>query len=232
VSTEAELPVTIEAAAAALRDGTVTSVALMLARAERHDGWLGSLIARFDDTALDRARQADADLAAGKDLGPLHGMPIAIKNILAAHEGPTTAQSVVLNPEWGAGKDAPVVSRLRAAGAVIVGKTTTMEFAIGLREADKPFPVLVNPWNPEVWSGGSYPGSGSGVAAGFSRVPDYLAGMRAGSRACGSARCASAISRAAKSRSSRRSRLQWRGFRMSARRCGRSRFPTIPRWWR
>jgi aspartyl-tRNA(Asn)/glutamyl-tRNA(Gln) amidotransferase subunit A len=139
----------------------------MLARAERHDGWLGSFIVRFDDTALARAQQADAELAAGNDLGPLHGIPIAVKDILAAHEGPTTAQSVVLNPAWGAGKDAPVVARLRAAGAVIVGKTTTMEFAVGLPEADKPFPVPVNPWDPEVWSGGSSSGSGSGVAAGF-----------------------------------------------------------------
>jgi len=60
-----------------------------------------------------------------------------------------------------------VVGRLRDAGAVIVGKTTTMEFAIGLPEASKPFPVPVNPWRAECWPGGSSSGSASGVSAGF-----------------------------------------------------------------
>lgn len=60
-----------------------------------------------------------------------------------------------------------MVGRLRDAGAVIVGKTTTMEFAIGLPEASKPFPVPVNPWRAECWPGGSSSGSASGVSAGF-----------------------------------------------------------------
>jgi aspartyl-tRNA(Asn)/glutamyl-tRNA(Gln) amidotransferase subunit A len=184
-----ELPLTIEEASVALRDGSLTSVeltALMLEQADRHDGWLGSFVARFDETALARAEQADAELAGGTDLGPLHGIPIGVKDILAAREGPTTAQSVVLDPAWGAGKDAVVVSRLRAAGAVIVGKTTTMEFAMGLPEASKPFPVPVNPWRRERWPGGSSSGSASGVAAGF-----FLAGI--GSDTGGSIRIPSAL---------------------------------------
>ncbi len=103
MSDEPAIPLTIEAAAAALRGGKLTSVALTeatLARAERHDRQIGSFIARFDDTALARARHADAELAAGIDLGPLHGIPIAVKDILAAKEGPTTAQSVVIDPDW------------------------------------------------------------------------------------------------------------------------------------
>ena len=169
------VPLTIEEAATALRDGRVTSAQLtaaVLARADRHDSWVGSFLARFDETALARAEQADKELGAGIDLGLLHGIPIGVKDILAAQEGPTTAQSLVLDPEWGAGKDAPVVRRLRHAGAVIVGKTTTMEFAVGMPEPSKPFPVPVNPWRPECWPGGSSSGTGNGVAAGF-----FLAGI-------------------------------------------------------
>jgi aspartyl-tRNA(Asn)/glutamyl-tRNA(Gln) amidotransferase subunit A len=166
---------TIEDAATSLRDGRVTSAQLTaaaLARADRYDGWVGAFLARFDETAMARAEQADKELGAGIDLGLLHGIPIGVKDILAAQEGPTTAQSLVLDPAWGAGKDAPVVRRLRHAGAVIVGKTTTMEFAVGLPEAGKPFPVPVNPWRRERWPGGSSSGTGSGVAAGF-----FLAGI-------------------------------------------------------
>jgi aspartyl-tRNA(Asn)/glutamyl-tRNA(Gln) amidotransferase subunit A len=183
------LPATIEQASAALREGGVTSVELTtraLERADRHDGRLGAFITRFDETALARAARADEELAAGIDLGPLHGIPVGVKDILAAHEGPTTAQSTVLDPAWGAGTDAVVVSRLRAAGAVIIGKTTTMEFAIGLPEAGKPFPVPVNPWHPERWCGGSSSGSASGVAAGF-----FYAGI--GSDTGGSIRIPSAF---------------------------------------
>jgi aspartyl-tRNA(Asn)/glutamyl-tRNA(Gln) amidotransferase subunit A len=183
------LPLTIEAASAALRDGSLTSVEMTsrgLERADQHDDWLGSFIARFEESALARAAQADEELARGHDLGPLHGIPIGVKDIFAAREGATTAQSVVLDPAWGAGKDAVVVSRLRAAGAVIVGKTTTMEFAIGLPEAAKPFPVPVNPWRAECWPGGSSSGSSSGVAAGF-----FLAGI--GSDTGGSIRIPAAL---------------------------------------
>jgi aspartyl-tRNA(Asn)/glutamyl-tRNA(Gln) amidotransferase subunit A len=97
----------------------------------------------------------------------LHGIPVGVKDILPAREGPTTAQSLVLDRAWGEGRDAPVVRRLRRAGAIVIGKTTTMEFAIGMPDATKPFPVPVNPWRPACWPGGSSSGTGSGVAAGF-----------------------------------------------------------------
>jgi aspartyl-tRNA(Asn)/glutamyl-tRNA(Gln) amidotransferase subunit A len=161
---------TLTEAAAALRDGTTTSVALTeqaLARADALDEQLGTYLTRFDEYALQRAAQADAELASGVDHGPLHGIPIGVKDILAMAEGPTTAQSLVLDPAWGAGKDAIVVERLKAAGAVITGKVTTMEFAIGMPDFDKPFPIPRNPWNLDHYPGGSSSGSGSGVAAGF-----------------------------------------------------------------
>jgi Asp-tRNA(Asn)/Glu-tRNA(Gln) amidotransferase A subunit family amidase len=174
-SSTAELPLTVTETAAKFRSGELTSVELtrrMLEQAERLDGRLGSFLARFDETALAAAQQADDDFGGGVDRGPFQGIPVGIKDILAAREGPTTAQSLILARTWGEGKDAPVVSRLREAGAVIMGKTTTMEFATGLPDPTKPFPLPRNPWNLDHWTGGSSSGSGNGVAAGF-----FLAGI-------------------------------------------------------
>ncbi|MBO0877007.1 MAG: amidase [Pseudonocardia sp.] len=161
---------TITEAAAALRAGETTSVALTeaaYALADGHDEKLGVYLSRFDDTALAAAERADTELASGRDRGPLHGIPLGIKDIIATDEGETTAQSLILDRSWGAMGDAPVVARLRAAGAVITGKTSTMEFAIGIPDPDKPFPIPRNPWNPEHYPGGSSSGTGGGVAAGM-----------------------------------------------------------------
>lgn len=165
-----EAPITLTDAAAALRIGEMTSVELVQAAIERADALdetLGVYLHRFDDQALAAATKADAELQAGVDKGPLHGVPIGIKDILAVAEGPTTANSLVLDPAWGDGKDAIAVERLKAAGAVITGKLTTMEFAIGLHDAEKPHPRPRNPWDPETWPGGSSSGTGAGVAAGM-----------------------------------------------------------------
>lgn len=162
-------PWTIQSAGAALRAGTTTAVALvesLQATADRLDHSLGTWLARFDDQAQAAAARADAELAAGTDRGPLHGIPLGIKDIIATDEGPTTAQSLVLDPAWGAQGDGPVVGRLRQAGAVIMGKTTTMEFAIGRPDPSKPFPLPRCPWNPDRWAGGSSSGTGNGVASG------------------------------------------------------------------
>ncbi|WP_216895278.1 amidase [Nocardia alni] len=170
-----DISLTLTDAAEGLRAGTVTSVDLTraaIAAADQLDDAVGCYLARFDEYALERAAAADAELAAGRDRGPLHGIPFGVKDIIAMAEGPTTAQSLILDPAWGAGKDAPVVARLKAAGAVITGKTTTMEFACGMPDATKPFPVPRNPWNPETWPGGSSSGTGIGVASGM-----FLAGL-------------------------------------------------------
>lgn len=169
------IPLSVMEAAKELRDGTLTSVDLteaVIALANEHDAELGVYLARFDEQALETASHADAELAAGIDKGPFHGIPVGIKDILAVSEGPTTANSLVLDPAWGAGKDGPVVRRLKDAGAVITGKLTTMEFAIGIPDPSKPFPLPRNPWDPETWPGGSSSGTGAGVAAGF-----FLAGI-------------------------------------------------------
>lgn len=181
----ADLPRTIQEAAASLRAGDVSSAELVtacFARADQLDAVLGTYIVRFDEDALVAAKIADEELAAGVDRGPLHGIPLGIKDIISTDEGPTTAQSLILDPSWGDQGDAPVVARLRAAGAVMTGKTTTMEFACGMPDFDKPFPIPRNPWDVARWPGGSSSGTGSGVAAGM-----FLGGL--GTDTGGSIRC-------------------------------------------
>src|SRR6185437_11619098 len=170
------VPSTVVDAARMLRDGDLSSAELtaaLLDRADVLDPVLGVYVARYDQTALEAAARADRELAAGVDRGPLHGIPVAIKDILASVEGPTTAQSLVLDRGWGAGRDAPAVARLREAGAVITGKVTTMEFASGVPDPTKPFPLPRNPWDLTTWPGGSSSGTGVGVAAGL-----FLGGLR------------------------------------------------------
>jgi aspartyl-tRNA(Asn)/glutamyl-tRNA(Gln) amidotransferase subunit A len=161
---------TLAEVSAAIHAGETTSVEVtteLLERADRLDPLLGTYLVRFDDAALAAAAALDAELAAGHDRGPLHGVPLGIKDIIATDDGPTTAQSLILDPAWGDQGDAPVVRRLRDAGSVIIGKTTTCEFAIGMPDDTKPFPVPLNPWDTTTWPGGSSSGTGSGVAAGL-----------------------------------------------------------------
>jgi aspartyl-tRNA(Asn)/glutamyl-tRNA(Gln) amidotransferase subunit A len=165
-----DLPLTIKAAAAGLRDGQITSVELtegMLDRIEHLNPRLGAFIAVTGETALAAARQADADLDRGLDKGPLQGIPLGVKDIIATREAPTTANSHILDRSWGAHWDAPVVERLRAAGAVIMGKTVTSEFACGSPDPDNGFPMPKNPWDLEYSAAGSSAGTGIAVAAGL-----------------------------------------------------------------
>jgi aspartyl-tRNA(Asn)/glutamyl-tRNA(Gln) amidotransferase subunit A len=161
---------TIAGAARALRERSASSEELVhdaFARADAYDDRLGVYLNRFDDSALAAARTADDELARGIDRGPLHGIPIGVKDTIMTAEGPTTSNSLVDYPAWRERRDAPVVAALRAAGAVVMGKVTAMEFAIGVPDADKPFPTPRNPWNPACYPGGSSTGSGSGIRAGM-----------------------------------------------------------------
>jgi aspartyl-tRNA(Asn)/glutamyl-tRNA(Gln) amidotransferase subunit A len=164
------IPLTITAAAAALRAGEITSLDLtstMLERIDRMNGPLGAFVTVMNDTALDAAAQADKAFGDGIDAGPLQGIPLAIKDIISTKDAPTTANSRVLSPDWGKGVDAPVTARLRAAGSVIVGKATTSEFAIGMPDDTKGFPIPHNPWNVLHTAAGSSSGTGIAVAAGL-----------------------------------------------------------------
>jgi aspartyl-tRNA(Asn)/glutamyl-tRNA(Gln) amidotransferase subunit A len=165
-----ELPLTLLDAAAALRAHTTTSVTLtqgFLERIERLNPTLGAFITVTAGAALAAAAQADADFAAGIDRGLLQGIPLGIKDILATRDAPTTANSRVLDPAWGDGYDAPVCERLRAAGAVLLGKLVLSEFALGLPDADTGFPLPRNPWDLECSASGSSSGTGVAVAAGL-----------------------------------------------------------------
>jgi aspartyl-tRNA(Asn)/glutamyl-tRNA(Gln) amidotransferase subunit A len=161
---------TIADAAAALRAGTVTSAELTARCLEligATNERLGAFVTVTAETAMAAADAADADFAAGVDRGPLLGIPLAVKDIIATKDAPTTANSRILDPGWGGGVDAPVVARLREAGAVVVGKSTTSEFAMGVVDTTKGFLLPRNPWDPERSPAGSSSGTGIAVAAGL-----------------------------------------------------------------
>lgn len=161
---------TIVDAAAALRAKDVSSVELVteaIAQADRYDDELKVYTARFDESALEAARAADRDLQAGRDRGPLHGIPIGIKDNTLTEEGPTTGASLVKNPLWEQCRDAPVVAKLRSAGGIVMGKTSLLEVAVGVPEASRPLTSGRNPWNTDRWAGGSSTGSASGVVSGM-----------------------------------------------------------------
>jgi aspartyl-tRNA(Asn)/glutamyl-tRNA(Gln) amidotransferase subunit A len=141
-------------------------LAALLARIERLDPQLNAFIRLDAEAALAAARAAEQEIAAGRHRGPLHGIPVGIKDIIDVAGLPTTCHSRILLDNV-AKTDAAVVAKLRAAGAIIIGKLSTHEFAIGGPSLDLPFPPARNPWNPHHHPGGSSSGSGAGVAAGF-----------------------------------------------------------------
>jgi aspartyl-tRNA(Asn)/glutamyl-tRNA(Gln) amidotransferase subunit A len=165
-----ELPLTIAEAADWLRSGRITSVQLTEAQLERchaAQDTLAAFIVIMDEPALAAARRADADFAAGIDKGPLQGIPLGIKDIIATKDAPTTANSRVLDPAWGDRDDAAVVKKLRAAGAVIIGKLGLHEFALGWPDPDTGFRIPKNPWDLARSPGGSSSGTGAAIGGGL-----------------------------------------------------------------
>lgn len=160
---------TIREAAAALRDRRVSSLELTtaaLARLERLEPNLKAFITVTAELARQQAGQADAELAAGKDRGPLHGIPIAVKDVFNTRGIRTTGGSPIYGDSV-PGEDAFVVSRLKAAGAVLLGKQNMHELAYGITSANPHFGAVRNPWNTGRSPGGSSGGSGAAVAAGI-----------------------------------------------------------------
>ena len=160
---------TIASLGAALRAGRVTAAALLeqcLAAIEERDPTLNAFITVLADDARRQARAADAELSGGQDRGPLHGIPISLKDVIDLAGTPTTAASRVRSGHRAAA-DAPVAARLRAAGAVFVGKCNLHEFALGTTGEESAYGPTRNPHAPDHVPGGSSSGSAVSVAAGM-----------------------------------------------------------------
>ena len=159
---------TMTGAAAALRSGEATAAGLLSAirrRAVMTEAELHAYLTFDRDGADASAAAADAAMANGEDRGPLHGIPIAVKDNMVTRGVETTCSSRILagyRPPY----DATVVERLRAAGAVIVGKTNLDEFAMGSSTENSAYGPTRNPWDPERVPGGSSGGSAAAVAVG------------------------------------------------------------------
>jgi aspartyl-tRNA(Asn)/glutamyl-tRNA(Gln) amidotransferase subunit A len=160
---------TILEAVRLLRTKKVSSVELTqlsLHRIARLNPRLNAFITVTEERALSRARQADEELARGIDRGLLHGLPVAVKDVFSTKGVRTTCGSKIFAgfvPE----RDAAVVERLEAGGAVIVGKTNMHELAFGVTSNNPHFGPVRNPWNLDRVAGGSSGGSGAAVAAGM-----------------------------------------------------------------
>jgi aspartyl-tRNA(Asn)/glutamyl-tRNA(Gln) amidotransferase subunit A len=155
-----------------LRGRKVSAVELaahFLDRLERLGPVYNAVVTVLREPALAEARQRDADLAAGRDRGPLHGIPYGAKDLLAAEGAPTTWGAQPYRDQMLRG-DATAVRRLREAGAVLCAKLAMVELAggMGYNQAFASFTGPGrSPWDPTRWSGGSSSGSGSAVGAGL-----------------------------------------------------------------
>jgi aspartyl-tRNA(Asn)/glutamyl-tRNA(Gln) amidotransferase subunit A len=160
---------TIAEASRLIQAGTLSPVELTKAyldRIHQLDGALHAYILVLDDLAMADARRAEAEIAAGDWKGPLHGIPIGLKDIYNTAGIATTGHSALFKDHV-PNEDAVTVQRLRAAGAVILGKLATHEFATGGPSFDLPWPPARNPWNLDHQPGGSSSGSAAAVAAGL-----------------------------------------------------------------
>jgi aspartyl-tRNA(Asn)/glutamyl-tRNA(Gln) amidotransferase subunit A len=166
-SSENLTSLTLAEASARIKAGTVTSTQLTeacLARIATYNPKLNAFITVMRETALAQAKVCDAEQKAGRLRGPLHGIPIALKDNIDTAGTRTTAASAVYDERIPT-EDAEVVRKLKAAGAVFVGKANLHEFAFGGTSATSYFGAVRNPWSLERNSGGSSGGSAAAVSA-------------------------------------------------------------------
>ena len=174
-----------------LRCQEITSVDLthaVLAQISAHEPRLHAFQTQMHDSALDAAALADAEIARlGTTKGPLHGVPIAVKDLYAVAGVPNMGGSAALEDNVPA-EDCTVVQRLRADGAINLGKLKPTEGAMGGYNPLLDNPVPVNPWDATSWAGASSSGSGVATSAGFAYATlgsDTGGSIRFPAAACG-----------------------------------------------
>lgn len=158
-----------------------------LARITERNRTLNAFIAVLVDEALAQAREADQEIAAGRYRGPLHGVPISLKDIIDLRNASTTAASRVRDGHV-ARRDATVVGRLRDAGAIFIGKTNLHEFALGTTNEDSAYGPVLHPFDSTRSPGGSSGGSAASVLDGMAYASigtDTGGSIRIPSAACG-----------------------------------------------
>lgn len=159
---------TLEAAALAIRQGRLSPLSLTescLARIETLEPRLNAFVTVTAALAREQAREAEREIAAGRYKGPLHGIPVAVKDLFATRGIRTMAGSRIL-ANWIPDEDATVVRRLREAGAVLLGKLGLHEFAYGISSVNPHWGDVRNPWDTTKIPGGSSGGSAVAVVAG------------------------------------------------------------------
>ncbi|ARV60774.1 amidase [Nostocales cyanobacterium HT-58-2] len=173
-----------------IRDGAVSSVEVLnayLAQIAKQNSKLNAICTLDEERARQRAKQADEALARGENWGILHGVPITIKDAFETAELLTTGGYKLLK-NYIPKRDATVVARLRAAGAVILGKTNLADSSGDYQGINDLFPRVNNPWNLDCTSGGSSSGGAAAIAAGLSSLDicsDFGGSIRQPAHFCG-----------------------------------------------
>ena len=155
-----------------IRSGEISALETMqshLAQIEKVNPQVNAIVTLLPEMAMEAALKADEKLARGEEVGPLHGLPVAHKDLVQTKGIRTTFGSLVYEdfiPE----EDSLLVERLREAGAILLGKTNTPEFAHDVNTTNQIFGTTRNPFNVNVTAGGSSGGSGSAVAANLAPI--------------------------------------------------------------
>lgn len=144
-------------------------VASVAARIAARNAELNAIVYDYSDEAMQAAEQADAALAAGSEVGPLHGVPVTIKENVD-QQGKPTPNGVPAFEEIIAPADAPIVANLRGAGAIVIGRTNTPELSMRATTDNPLHGRTYNPWDPDASAGGSSGGAGAAAAAGFGPI--------------------------------------------------------------